>query len=202
MFKENPIFTMFLGLCSALAITTTLENGIVMGISVTLVLILSNTIISLLRKLINENIKIPAYILIISTLVTILDITLKKYVPSISNSLGIYIPLIIVNCLVLGRALNFASKNNVLNSIKDGFAMGFRYTVALLIISLVREILGSGTITIIDKLSSILPFKFIINLPKFELIPNSFFTTPSGAFLVLGLLLAIIYKGSDEHESN
>ena len=136
MFKNNPIFTMMLGLCSALAVTTTLENGIIMGISVTVVLIFSNMIISLLRNVINDNIKIPSYILIISTLVTLIDVLLKKYIPSVSDSLGIYIPLIIVNCLILGRAINFASKNGVAKSIKDGFVMGGKYSLALIIISM------------------------------------------------------------------
>lgn len=202
MFKNNPIFTMMLGLCSALAVTTTLENGIIMGISVTVVLILSNTIISLFGNVINDNIRIPAYILIISTLVTLIDVLLKKYIPSVSDSLGIYIPLIIVNCLILGRAINFASKNGVVKSIKDGFVMGGKYSLALIIISLVREILGSGSISIIDKLSQILGFKLIINLPKFSVFPNPFFVSSAGAFLTLGLILALLYKGDDKNELN
>lgn len=202
MFKNNPIFNMLIGLCSALAITTKVENGLIMGISVTVILIFSNTLISLLRKVIADSIRIPAYILIISTLVTIIDIIIKKYLPSVSSSLGIYIPLIIVNCLILGRALSYASSNNVISSLKDGFKMGSRYTLALLLISLVREILGSGSISLIDKLSSLVNFKLIINLPKCSIFPNSFFVSSSGAFLTLGILLAIFYKGSDTHVSN
>ncbi len=202
MFKNNPIFNMLIGLCSALAITTKVENGLIMGISVTVILIFSNTLISLLRKVIADSIRIPAYILIISTLVTIIDIIIKKYLPSVSSSLGIYIPLIIVNCLILGRALSYASSNNVISSLKDGFKMGSRYTLALLLISLVREILGSGSISLIDKLSSLVNFKLIINLPKCSIFPNSFFVSSSGAFLTLGILLAIFYKGSDTHASN
>lgn len=202
MFKNNPIFNMLIGLCSALAITTKVENGLIMGISVTVILIFSNTLISLLRKVIADSIRIPAYILIISTLVTIIDIIIKKYLPSVSSSLGIYIPLIIVNCLILGRALSYASSNNVISSLKDGFKMGSRYTLALLLISLVREILGSGSISLIDKLSSLVNFKLIINLPKCCIFPNSFFVSSSGAFLTLGILLAIFYKGSDTHASN
>lgn len=202
MFKNNPIFNMLIGLCSALAITTKVENGLIMGISVTVILVFSNTLISLLRKVIADNIRIPAYILIISTLVTIIDIIIKKYLPSVSSSLGIYIPLIIVNCLILGRALSYASSNNVISSLKDGFKMGSRYTLALLLISLVREILGSGSISLIDKLSSLVNFKLIINLPKCSIFPNSFFVSSSGAFLTLGILLAIFYKGSDTHASN
>lgn len=202
MFKNNPIFNMLIGLCSALAITTKVENGLIMGISVTVILIFSNTLISLLRKVVADSIRIPAYILIISTLVTIIDIIIKKYLPSVSSSLGIYIPLIIVNCLILGRALSYASSNNVISSLKDGFKMGSRYTLALLLISLVREILGSGSISLIDKLSSLVNFKLIINLPKCSIFPNSFFVSSSGAFLTLGILLAIFYKGSDTHASN
>lgn len=202
MFKNNPIFNMLIGLCSALAITTKVENGLIMGISVTVILIFSNILISLFRKVIADSIRIPAYILIISTLVTIIDIIIKKYLPSVSSSLGIYIPLIIVNCLILGRALSYASSNNVISSLKDGFKMGSRYTLALLLISLVREILGSGSISLIDKLSSLVNFKLIINLPKCSIFPNSFFVSSSGAFLTLGILLAIFYKGSDTHASN
>lgn len=202
MFKNNPIFNMLIGLCSALAITTKVENGLIMGISVTVILIFSNILISLFRKVIADSIRIPAYILIISTLVTIIDIIIKKYLPSVSSSLGIYIPLIIVNCLILGRALSYASSNNVISSLKDGFEMGSRYTLALLLISLVREILGSGSISLIDKLSSLVNFKLIINLPKCSIFPNSFFVSSSGAFLTLGILLAIFYKGSDPHASN
>lgn len=202
MFKNNPIFNMLIGLCSALAVTTTLENGLIMGISVTLILIISNTIISLLRNIINDNIKVSAYILIISTLVTIIDVMLKKYLPSISNSLGIYIPLIIVNCLILGRAISYASINKVTDSIKDGFLMGIRYTTALVLISLIREVLGNGTISVIDKLSVHLNFKLVINLPKCSILPNSFFLTSSGAFLTLGILLAIFKTGGNNHESN
>lgn len=202
MFKNNPIFTMMLGLCSALAVTTSLENGIIMGLSVTVVLVISNMIISLLRNVIGNNIRIPAYILIISTLVTVIDVVFKKYLPSVSSSLGIYIPLIIVNCLVLGRALNFASKNKVGASIKDGFIMGLKYMMALAIISLVREVLGSGSISIVDKLEDLLNFRLVITLPKCSIFPNELFTSSAGAFLSLGLILALLYKGDDKNELN
>ena len=186
-----------LGLCSSLAITTTLENGIIMGLSVTLILVLSNMIISLLRNIISKTIMIPAYILIISTLVTTLDIILKKYLPSISSSFGIYISLIIVNCIVLGRAINYASKNKVLPSIIDGFKMGSSYTLSLMLISFIREVFGTGTITIIDKLSSVLGFKLIIKLPNILLFNNPIFVSPAGAFLILGLLIAFLNRGGN-----
>ena len=193
--KEGPIFGLMLGLCSSLAITTTLENAIIMGLSVTLILALSNMIISLLRSIIPKTIMIPAYILIISTLVTTLDITLKNNLPSISSSFGIYIPLIIVNCIVLGRAINYASKNKVLPSIKDGFQMGLSYTLSLMLISFIREVLGTGTI--IDKLSSILGFKLIIKLPNIVLLNNPIFVSSAGAFLTLGLLMAFLNRGGN-----
>lgn len=195
--KEGPIFGLMLGLCSSLAITTTLENAIIMGLSVTLILVLSNMIISLLRSIIPKTIMIPAYILIISTLVTTLDITLKNNLPIISTSFGIYIPLIIVNCIVLGRAVNYASKNKVLPSIKDGFQMGLSYTLSLMLISFIREVLGTGTITIIDKLSSILGFKLIIKLPNIVLLNNPIFVSSAGAFLTLGLLMAFLNRGGN-----
>lgn len=195
--KEGPIFDLMLGLCSSLAITTTLENAIIMGLSVTLILALSNMIISLLRSIIPKTIMIPTYILIISTLVTTLDITLKNNLPSISSSFGIYIPLIIVNCIVLGRAINYASKNKVLPSIKDGFQMGISYTLSLMLISFIREVLGTGTITIIDKLSSILGFKLIIKLPNIVLLNNPIFVSSAGAFLTLGLLMAFLNRGGN-----
>lgn len=201
LLKEGPIFGLMLGLCSSLAITTNVENAIIMGISVTLVLILSNMIISMLKNIISKNIMIPSYILIISTLVTVLDITLKNYLPNISSSLGIYIPLIIVNCIVLGRAINYASLNKVISSIFDGFKMGFSYTISLMIIAFVREILGNHTITIIDKLSSILGFKLIIKLPNLVIFNNSIFVSSAGAFLTLGLLMAIFCRG-ENNESN
>lgn len=195
--KEGPIFGLMLGLCSSLAITTTLENGIIMGLSVTLILVLSNMIISLLRNIISKTIMIPAYILIISTIVTTLDIILKKYLPSISSSFGIYISLIIVNCIVLGRAINYASKNKVLPSIIDGFKMGSSYTLSLMLISFIREVFGTGTITIIDKLSSVLGFKLIIKLPNILLFNNPIFVSPAGAFLILGLLIAFLNRGGN-----
>lgn len=201
LFKNSPIFYSMLGICSALAITTNLENAIIMGISVTITLTLSNGIISILRKIINDNIKIPAYILIISTLVTIIDIFLKNNFPLISSSLGIYIPLIIVNCIILSRAINFASKNKFTKSIIDGLNIGFVYTISIMLIALIREVLGSGTITIIDKLSTIIDTKIIINLPKNILIPNNVFVSPAGAFLTLGIIIALINRG-EKHESN
>lgn len=150
MFKEglltkNPVLAQLLGMCSTLAITTSLFNGIGMGISVTLILICSNVLISALRKVIPSQIRIAAYITIIAGFVTIVDLLLKAFIPALSESLGVFIPLIVVNCIILGRAESFASKNGVLASAMDGLTQGIGYTVALVIMCVIRELLGSGT---------------------------------------------------------
>ena len=150
MFKEglltkNPVLAQLLGMCSVLAITTSLFNGIGMGLSVTLILICSNMLISALRKVIPSQIRIAAYITIIAGFVTIVDLLLKAFIPALSDSLGVFIPLIVVNCIILGRAESFASKNGVLASAMDGLTQGIGYTVALVVMCVIRELLGSGT---------------------------------------------------------
>lgn len=150
MFKEglltkNPVLVQMLGMCSTLAITTSLFNGIGMGLSVTIILICSNVMISALRKVIPGSIRIAAYIVIIAGFVTIVDLMLQAFLPSLSESLGVFIPLIVVNCIILGRAEAFASKNGVLASALDGLTQGVGYTVALCIMCIIREFLGSGT---------------------------------------------------------
>ena len=150
MFKEglltkNPVLAQLLGMCSVLAITTSLFNGIGMGLSVTLILICSNVLISALRKVIPSQIRIAAYITIIAGFVTIVDMLLKAFIPALSDSLGVFIPLIVVNCIILGRAESFASKNGVLASALDGLTQGIGYTVALVVMCVIRELLGSGT---------------------------------------------------------
>ncbi len=178
---ENPIFAQLLGMCSTLAVTTSLKNGIGMGLSVTFVLILSNVLISLLRKIIPQKIRIAAYVVIIATFVTIVDLLLKAYIPSLSDSLGIFIPLIVVNCIILARAEAFASKNGVIKSACDGLGMGLGFTIALCIISTVREILGNG---------SILDIPLGIKTPAIAMI------LPPGGFLTLGIILGLmnVYK--------
>lgn len=178
---ENPIFAQLLGMCSTLAVTTSLKNGIGMGLSVTFVLILSNVLISLLRKIIPQKIRIAAYVVIIATFVTIVDLLLKAYIPSLSDSLGIFIPLIVVNCIILARAEAFASKNGVVRSACDGLGMGLGFTIALCIISAVREILGNG---------SILDIPLGIKTPAIAMI------LPPGGFLTLGIILGLmnVYK--------
>ena len=145
MLSKNPVLVQLLGLCSVLAITTSLFNGIGMGLSVTLILICSNVLISALRKVIPPQIRIAAYIVIIAGFVTIVDLLLQAFLPALSESLGMFIPLIVVNCIILGRAESFASKNTVLASALDGLFQGIGYTVALVIMCVIRELLGSGT---------------------------------------------------------
>ena len=141
--KENPTFVMLIGMCPTLAVTTSAINGIGMGLSTTLVLVFSNLLISLLRKIIPDSARVPAFIVVVASLVTIVQFLLQGYVPSLYASLGIYIPLIVVNCIILGRAESYASKNPVLPSIFDGIGMGLGFTVGLTCIGAVREILGS-----------------------------------------------------------
>ena len=145
LLSKNPVFAQLLGMCSTLAITTSLFNGVGMGLSVTLILICSNVLISALRKVIPSQIRIAAYITIIAGFVTIVDLLLKAFIPALSESLGVFIPLIVVNCIILGRAESFASKNGVVASAVDGMAQGVGYTVALVIMCVIRELLGSGT---------------------------------------------------------
>ena len=145
LLSKNPVLAQLLGMCSVLAITTSLFNGIGMGLSVTIILICSNMLISALRKVIPNQIRIAAYITIIAGFVTIVDLVLKAYIPALSESLGVFIPLIVVNCIILGRAESFASKNGVLASALDGLTQGIGYTVALVIMCAIRELLGNGT---------------------------------------------------------
>ncbi len=177
--KENPTFVLMLGMCPTLAVTTGVINGIGMGLSTTAVLICSNIVISLLRKFIPNKIRIASYIVIVAGFVTIVEMLLKAYLPDLSKSLGIYIPLIVVNCIILGRAEAFASKNNVLASAFDGIGMGLGFTLSLTLIAAVREILGAGTFAGISLFGE-----------SFQ--PLTVMILPPGAFLTLGILLAII----------
>lgn len=206
IFKNNSIFVLLLGLCSALAVTTTVENAYLMGLCVSIVLLFSNTIISLIKKFIPDNVRIPVYILIVGTFVTILEILLKEYIPPLYKALGIYLPLIVVNCIVLGRALAVASKENVGKSILDAIGVGIGYTLAISLIALVRELLGTNTITIMNNISSFTGYRLIYKniLPITDFFPINLFTTSAGAFLTLALLIALFNKirGGKKHESN
>ena len=145
LLTKNPVLVQLLGMCSTLAITTSLFNGIGMGVSVTIILICSNVLISALRKVIPQQIRIAAYIVIIAGFVTVVDLMMQAFLPELSESLGVFIPLIVVNCIILGRAEAFASKNGVLASAVDGLCQGIGYTVALIIVCVIRELLGAGT---------------------------------------------------------
>lgn len=179
LITENPTLVLFLGMCPTLAVTTGVINGVGMGLSTTAVLICSNIVISLLRKFIPDKIRIASYIVIIAGFVTIVQMLLNAYVPALSSSLGIYIPLIVVNCIILGRAEAFANKNTVGKSALDGLGMGLGFTCSLCIIAAVREILGAGTFAGIPLFGA--SFK-----------PVSIMILPPGAFLTLGVLLAVI----------
>jgi len=181
LLKENPIFVLVLGLCPALAVSTTLSNAIGMSAATIVVLMGSNLVISLFRGRIPQDIQIPAYIAIIATLVTAVDIVLQAYSPALSKSLGIFIPLIVVNCIILGRAHAFASKNTLGASFLDAVSMGFGFAVGLVTIALIREILGAGTITIIPSRSQ-------IRIPVLSDNPILVFSLPAGALIVMGFL--------------
>lgn len=196
LFKENPLFVMVLGTCPALATTTSIESAIGMGLLFTIVLICSNVLISLLRKLIPEEIRTPAFIVTIATFVTIAKMMTQAFLPELYNTLGVFISLIVVNCIVLGRAEAYASKNNVLDSLIDAIGMGLGYTLAIVSIALVREILGSGMITI-GKVFTFIP---LIEIPilKYSSATTNFdysipiLQQPAGAFIVFALILALI----------
>ena len=184
LLSKNPVLVQLLGLCSTLAITTSLVNGIGMGLSVTIILICSNVLISLLRKVIPSQIRIAAYIVIIAGFVTIVDLLLQAFLPDLSESLGMFIPLIVVNCIILGRAEAFASKNTVLASAVDGLCQGIGYTVALVITCIIRELLGSGTFG-----GGILNGgEGIVIIP--EGYPAMQMVMPVGGFLTLGFVIA------------
>ena len=184
LLTKNPVLVQLLGLCSVLAITTSLFNGIGMGVSVTVILICSNVLISLLRNVIPPQIRIAAYIVIIAGFVTIVDLLLQAFLPELSESLGMFIPLIVVNCIILGRAEAFASKNGVLASAVDGLCQGVGYTVALVIMCVIRELLGSGTFG-----GGILNGgEGIVIIP--EGFPAVQMVMPVGGFLTLGFVIA------------
>lgn len=186
---ENPIFVQLIGMCPTLAVTTSAISGLSMGLATTAVLIGSNLVISLLRKVIPDKIRIPAYVVIIATFVSIIEMVMHAYVPALYSSLGLYIPLIVVNCLILARAEAFASKNSAVRSIADGIGMGLGFTVALTILAAVRELLGAGSI-----------FGFQVFGQAFK--PAILMILPPGAFLALGILIALINVLRKKREVN
>ena len=184
LLTNNPVLSQLLGMCSTMAITTTLFNGIGMGVSVTIILICSNIVISLLRKVIPDKIRIAAYIVIIAGFVTMVDLLLKAFLPALSESLGVFIPLIVVNCIILGRAESYASKNGVLASAVDGLTQGIGYTAALVLMCIIRELLGSGTFG-----------KGVFGADGIRILPAQYpalmIILPVGGFLTLGCLIAL-----------
>ncbi len=187
--KENPTFVLMLGMCPTLAVTSSAINGLGMGLSTTVVLVFSNLLISLFRKKIPNGVRIPAYIVIVASLVTIVEFLMKAYFQSLSDALGVYIPLIVVNCIILGRAESYASKNGPIDSIFDGLGMGLGFTLGLTLIGLIREILGAGTVFDVPVLADL------------GYTPIAIFTRAPGAFLVLAFLVAgmnIIRKKMDQ----
>jgi len=203
IFAKNPIFVLMLGLCSALAITTSIDNAIGMGIAVTLVLVFSNLIVSLLRKIIPTEIRLPIFIVIIATFVSCITMLAEAFTYELYKALGIFLPLITVNCIVLGRAEAFASKNNPLKSVLDGLATGIGFTLALLAISFVRELLGTGNIVLHNMFNNdeIFNLMKLIGLEKYSSnIQIPLFSSGVGAFLVLGLLIALFKFIGDKRE--
>ena len=190
LFKDNPVFSLFLGICSTLAITTTVNNAIGMGVSVIIVLIMSNVIISCVRKITPDEIRIPVYIVIIATLVKIIQMLIQAYAPSLNTSLGVFIPLIVVNCIILGRAEAFASKNGVLDSALDGLGMGLGYTLAVLAMSFIRELISTGGIKVVN------PFNEAQVWLNLHIIPENFtisiFGSSVGAFITFAVLAAAV----------
>ncbi|WP_303013280.1 electron transport complex subunit RsxE [Holdemanella biformis] len=190
LIKDNPVFSLFLGICSTLAITTTVNNAIGMGVSVIIVLIMSNVIISCVRKITPDEIRIPVYIVIIATLVKIIQMLIQAYAPSLNTSLGVFIPLIVVNCIILGRAEAFASKNGILDSALDGLGMGLGYTLAVLAMSFIRELISTGGIKVVN------PFNEAQVWLNLHIIPENFtisiFGSSVGAFVTFAVLAAAV----------
>ncbi|HPK40170.1 MAG TPA: electron transport complex subunit E [Candidatus Cloacimonadota bacterium] len=190
IFKENPTFVLVLGMCPTLAVTSSLQNAIGMGLAATFVLAFSNILISLLKDLIPSKIRIPGYIVVIASFVSIIDMAMAAYLPDLHKSLGIFIPLIVVNCIILGRAEAFACKNGVFASLMDGVGMGLGFTLSLSVVAIIREILGTGKIWEI----AILPQAYI-NEPMLVAI------LAPGAFITLGLLMALINIIKDKNKA-
>ncbi len=197
--RENPVFVLYLGLCSVLAVSTSLNNAIGMSASVIFVLILSNVIISILKDIIPTEIRIPVYIVIIATLVSIVQMLINAFAPSLSTSLGSFIALIVVNCIILGRAEAFANKNRVLDSFMDGLGMGLGYTISLVAISVIREVFATGFLAFNNPFTN----ELIFNI---KIIPEDFVITlfgdPFGAFITFGFLAAFVSYLNNKKEEN
>ncbi len=191
--KDNPVFRLVLGMCPALAVTTSAFNGLGMGLCTTFVLVCSNLVISLIKNVIPDKVRIPAFIVVIATFVTVIDLVLKAYQFELHRALGIFIPLIVVNCIILGRAEAFASKNSILPSLADGLGMGLGFTLSLFFLGAIREALGSGVITV---------FVFGDMMLRFPVAPEGYVPAvimilPPGAFIALGFLLGLMNHIND-----
>ena len=183
---ENPTLVLILGMCPTLAVTTSGINGLSMGLATTVVLVLANIFISLLRKVIPDTVRIPAFIVVIASFVTLVDLVMQAYTPSLYSALGVYIPLIVVNCIIFGRAESYASKNGAVPAAFDGLGMGLGFTVAITIMGLLRECIGAGTLFNVQVLGE----GSIIGGPLALYEPISIFTMQAGAFIVLGVMIA------------
>ncbi|MFV0424219.1 MAG: electron transport complex subunit RsxE [Bacilli bacterium] len=189
IFKENPVFVFLLGMCPTLAVTAFVETALGMGILVILVLIGSNVVVSLMKNLIPDEIRIPAFIVIIAAFVTIIEMLTNAYAGALADSLGVFIPLIVVNCMILGRAESYASQNNVFNSFIDAIGMGVGFTLAIMILAFFRELLATGAISY----GTYLPIPVSGSIRLFsETFGMTFFGVPAGAFVTLGMILAVI----------
>lgn len=186
---DNPVFGLFLGTCSTLAITTNLNNAFGMGVSVIVILTLSNVLISAIRKITPDEIRIPVYIVVIATLVKSVELLIKAYTPELDTALGVFIPLIVVNCIILGRAEAYASKNGILASAKDGIMMGLAYTLSLTAMSLIRQIVATGTLSLSNPFNNVVLFNISLFTKEFTI---SMFSQPVGAFLTFALLAAAV----------
>lgn len=182
IFKNNPTFRLVLGLCPTLAVTTSLENALGMGLAASFVLVCSNGLVSVLRKVIPDAVHIPCYIVIVATFVTTIDLLMQAFLPALSESLGIFIPLIVVNCIILGRAEAFACKNGVVASLADGLGTGLGFTLALALVAAVREVVGAGSLTVWGDFA----------IREIHTKPVVLAILPAGGFIALGLLLAAI----------
>ena len=192
LIKENPTFVLTLGMCPTLAVTTSAINGIGMGLSSTVVLVMSNLLISLLRKVIPDGVRMPAFIVIVASFVTVVQFLMQGYLPSLYDSLGIYIPLIVVNCIILGRAEAYASKNPAIPSAFDGLGMGLGFTCAITILGAIRELIGAGTI--LSTGSSAL-----VDFTNYGFTPASIFILAPGAFFVLAMCIAVMNRIKRTH---
>ena len=189
--NENPVLRLVLGTCPTLAVTTMASNGIGMGLAATFVLLCSNIVISALRKIIPDQVRIPCYITVIAGFVSVVQMLVKAFVPALDSALGVYLPLIVVNCIILGRAEMFASKNGVIDSALDGIGMGIGFTITLTIMGTIREILGSGTwMSGLDGLITSLPEGFAIQVLPESIDPFTIMTSAPGGFFVFGVLMA------------